>query len=52
MRLLETYSYPMEDIRMHEARGVPSALAKILILKREFVPDRTTVVLVRQPIGF
>lgn len=52
MRRLETYSYPLEDIRMHESRSMPSMLAKILIIKREVMPGRTTVVLVRQPIGF
>jgi len=52
MRRVETYSYPMEDIRMHEVRGMPSNLAKILIVRRELMPNRVTVVLVREPIGF
>jgi len=42
----------MEDIRMHEARGMPSALAKTLIMNREFFPGRSTIVIIREAIGF
>jgi hypothetical protein len=52
MRRLEQYSYPLEDARMHEAMNRPSSLAKILIVNRELFPGRTTIVIVRESIGF
>ncbi|HEV2390156.1 MAG TPA: LUD domain-containing protein [Nitrososphaerales archaeon] len=52
MRRLELYSLPLEDARMHEAMNIPSALAKILIVNREFIPGRVTIVLIRESIGF
>lgn len=42
---------PYEDARLREQLGVGTKLARILILEQDFMPGRTTVVLVRQPIG-
>jgi hypothetical protein len=52
MKRLELYSYPLEDVRMRQAMNMPSVLAKILIVNREIFPGRTTIVIVREPIGF
>jgi acyl-CoA hydrolase len=52
IRRLELYAYPKEDARMHEAMNRPSTLAKILIVNREVFPERTTVVIVREAVGF
>jgi acyl-CoA hydrolase len=52
IRRLRFYSYPLEDIRARKAYGNPSTLAKILIINSEFPPGRSTVVLIREPIGF
>jgi len=52
MRRLELYSYPLEDARMREALNMPSGIAKILIVNREFIPGRIAIVLVRESIGF
>jgi hypothetical protein len=52
MRRLQFYAYPKEDIRVREKYGTPSALAKILILNSDWPAGRSTVVLVREPIGF
>lgn len=52
MRRLEEYSYPKEDIRVREKYGFPSSLAKILIMNADRPAGRSTVVLVREPIGF
>lgn len=51
MRRLETYSYPLEDVRMHETRNTGSFLSKILIVNADR-PGRVTVVLIRSTIGF
>ena len=49
-RILE-YVLPYEDSRLFEAMGVHTFLARLLLLEREWQADRTTVVLVREPVG-
>lgn len=51
-RRIEEYSYPLEDARLHAAFGIHSANAKTLIVNREVVPNRITIVLVKEEIGF
>jgi hypothetical protein len=52
LRRVHAYSLPREWQRLHELNGHSSFIGKILIVEREALPDRTTVVLVREPIGF
>ena len=52
MRRIETYSYPLEDQRFRALVDTPAMLSKILIMDGEMFPDRVTVVLVREQIGF
>lgn len=52
LRRIRTYSLPKEWQRLQELYGQTSFLGKILILEREALPERGTVVLVREPIGF
>lgn len=49
---LETVAYPLENERAREAYGVDSAIAKQLILRQELEEDRTTVVLIREHLGY
>ena len=49
-RRVEEYSYPMEDARAQAAYGAHSAVRKLLVLNADF-PGRTTVILVREPLG-
>jgi anion-transporting ArsA/GET3 family ATPase len=42
---------PYEDARLREQLGIGTQLARILILERDFRPGRTTVILVRDPVG-
>jgi L-lactate utilization protein LutC len=51
MRRVQYYSYPKEDIRAREKYGMPSALLKVLTMNGDF-PGRSTIVLVREPVGF
>jgi hypothetical protein len=51
MRRVQFYAYPKEDIRAREKYGMPSAVLKILTINGEW-PGRTTIVLVREPIGY
>jgi hypothetical protein len=43
--------FPYEDARVHQMMGVGTKLAKVLITYEEWIKGRTTVVLVREPIG-
>lgn len=52
LRRLREYSFPREDARMRALTGQPSSLNKILILNREMVPERTTVILVNEKLGY
>jgi len=52
LRRIETYALPLEDARARATYGQPSAINKLLIVNAEPFPGRTTVLLVRQAIGF
>lgn len=43
--------FPYEDGRVLETMGVHTKLAKILVIYGEWIKDRTTVILVREPVG-
>jgi hypothetical protein len=52
LRRIDEYAFPLEDARAQAAYGIHSAVNKVLIINREFAPDRTTVVLVDEALGF
>ena len=52
LRRINEYSFPLEDARAQAAYGIRSAVNKVLIINREIVPDRITVVLVDEALGF
>ena len=52
LRRINDYSFPLEDARAQAAYGIHSAVNKILIINREIVPERITVVLVDEVLGF
>ncbi|KAB1190743.1 MULTISPECIES: lactate utilization protein [Haloferax] len=49
---LESVAYPLENERAKEAYGVESTIAKQLIFRREVEEGRTTVVLIRDQLGY
>ena len=49
---LESGAYPLENERAKEAYGVESAIAKQLIFRQELEEGRTTVVLIREQLGY
>lgn len=51
MRRVRTHSLPIVQNAMRE-RGMDSFMGKTLILEREFMDGRATVVLIREAIGF
>jgi L-lactate utilization protein LutB len=49
---LENVAYPLENERAKEAYGVESDIAKQLIFRQELEEDRTTVLLIREELGY
>jgi YkgG family uncharacterized protein len=49
---IETYAYPMEDVRARAVYGRPSAINEVVIVSGEPFPGRTRVLLLRQAIGY
>jgi YkgG family uncharacterized protein len=52
LRRIDEYVFPLEDARAQAAYGVNSGVNKVLIINRERVPDRITVVFVDEVLGF
>lgn len=51
LRRIQDYVFPYEDARLREQMGIGTKITRTLILESDFAPGRTTVILVRQPIG-
>jgi len=51
LRRITEHVQPYEDMRLRELIGEGTQLARVLILERDFRPGRTTIILVREPIG-
>ncbi len=51
---IKEYVFPLEDKRMKSEYGeqAGSSLNKWLIMEKEFMPDRTTVIIVKESLGF
>jgi L-lactate utilization protein LutC len=52
IRRIEEYAYPREDERLREAMGVPSAVNKVLWIDSEVKKDRTTMIIVKEELGY
>ena len=51
-RRIEETATPLEDARAMANYGIHTAIAKVLVVHREFQPGRVTMVLVREALGF
>jgi YkgG family uncharacterized protein len=51
MRRIREVVFPWENDRVRERMGVDTVLEKVLLILGEWRPGRTTVVLVRKPVG-
>jgi L-lactate utilization protein LutC len=49
---IDEYAYPLEDARAQAAYGIRSAVNKVVVINREIIPGRITVVLVDEVLGF
>ncbi|MET1088161.1 MAG: LUD domain-containing protein [Arthrobacter sp.] len=52
LRRLDEYALPLEDARAQAAYGLHSGVNKLLIINREWIPGRITVVLCDWALGF
>jgi acyl-CoA hydrolase len=52
LRRVDEYAFPLEDARAQATYGVHSGVNKVLIINREWVPGRITVVLCDEALGF
>jgi hypothetical protein len=52
LRRINEYAFPLEDARAQAAYGIHSGVNKVLIINREWTPDRITVVFCDEPLGF
>jgi hypothetical protein len=52
LRRVNEYAFALEDARAQLAYGIHSAVNKVLIINREVVPGRITVVFVDEVLGF
>src|SRR5438445_8843335 len=52
LRRIDEYAFPLEDARAQAAYGIHSGVSKVLIINREIVPGRITVVFVDEVPGF
>jgi hypothetical protein len=52
LRRIDEYVFPLEDARAEAAYGVHSGVNKVLIINREYLPGRITVVFVDEALGF
>jgi len=48
---IQEHVLPYEDARLMEILGIHTAWTRTLILERDFTPGRTTVILVKDPVG-
>ena len=51
MRRIDEVVFPYENEQVRAKMGVDTMLAKVLLIHGEWQPGRTTVVLVREPVG-
>jgi hypothetical protein len=49
---IEEYAYPREDERLRSAKGVPSAVNKVLFVNKEVQPGRVTMIIVKAELGY
>jgi hypothetical protein len=52
MRRLEEYTVPLEDVHMQQLYNSHTNLSKLLIVNKEIRPDRITMIIVKEEIGY
>ncbi len=52
MKRIEEYTFKLEDERLMQAYGIHSGIRKLLIINSEVMPERITMILVKENLGF
>jgi L-lactate utilization protein LutB len=52
LKRVRHYAFPLENARAHKVYGTPSVIGKCVILANERVPGRTTLILVKESLGY
>lgn len=52
MRRIEEYTFKLEDARLMNAYGMHSGIRKVLIINSEVMPNRITMIFVKDKLGF
>jgi hypothetical protein len=52
LRRINEYVLPLEEVHMQELYKASTAVSKLLIVNREVRPDRITMIIVREELGF
>jgi hypothetical protein len=51
-RRIQEYSYPLEEVHMQELYKTGTAINKVLIVNHEIRPNRITMIMVKEQLGF
>ncbi len=51
-RRIKEYCYPLEEEHMHQLYNLGTGVNKVLIINQEFRPDRITMIIVKEELGF
>ncbi len=52
LRRIEEYCYPLEEVHMQELYKMSTGVNKVLIINREIRPNRITMVIVKEELGY
>lgn len=52
MRRIEDYTVPLEEIHMQQLYKVHTNVSKLLIINKEIRPDRITMIIVKEELGY
>lgn len=52
MRRIQEYCYPLEEVHMQQLYKTGTSINKILIVNKEFRPDRISMIIVKEKLGF
>jgi len=52
LRRIQEYCYPLEEEHMRQLYNMGTSVNKVLIVNREFRPNRTTMIIVKEELGF
>lgn len=52
MKRIEEYTFKLEDERLMQAYGMHSGIRKVLTINSEVMPERITMILVKEKLGF